>query len=87
MVNKWLMRIWDTKLPRKIRIFLRQVYNDKIQSAEQLKRRNWLGTLPINSVNEMKKPTTYSGPLWHSFLEQLHQQSCTKETFYKRLHA
>jgi hypothetical protein len=38
MVNRWLMRIWDAKIPIKIRIFQWQICNDKIQSVEQLKR-------------------------------------------------
>jgi hypothetical protein len=41
--NRWLMNVWKTKVPLKIRIFLWQVINDKIQSAEQLKKRNWPG--------------------------------------------
>jgi hypothetical protein len=41
--NKWIAEIWAAKLPLKIRIFLWQVYNDKIQSAEQFSERNWLG--------------------------------------------
>ena len=42
--NKW-MEIWNAKLPLKIIFFLWQVYNDKIQSAEQLKKRNWRGDI------------------------------------------
>jgi hypothetical protein len=38
--NRWLLCMWKTKIPLKIRIFLWQVINDKIQSAEQLKIRN-----------------------------------------------
>jgi hypothetical protein len=36
-----MMCIWTARIPLKIKIFLWQVCNDKIQSAEQLKRRNW----------------------------------------------
>jgi hypothetical protein len=43
--NKWLMEIWEAKLPLKIKVFLWQVCNDKIQSAEQLKKRNWPGDI------------------------------------------
>jgi hypothetical protein len=39
------MNVWKTKVPLKIRIFLWQVINDKIQSAEQLKKRNWPGSV------------------------------------------
>jgi hypothetical protein len=35
MVNKWMMCIWREKLLLKIKIFLWQVCNDKIQLAEQ----------------------------------------------------
>jgi hypothetical protein len=41
--NRWLLCTWKTNIPLKIRIFLWQVINDKIQSAEQLKIRNWPG--------------------------------------------
>jgi hypothetical protein len=35
--NKWLLCVWRAKLPLKIRVFLWQVFNDKIQSAVHLK--------------------------------------------------
>jgi transcription elongation factor Elf1 len=35
------MSIWKAKIPLNIKIFLWQVCNDKIQSVEQLKKRNW----------------------------------------------
>jgi hypothetical protein len=41
--NRWLMLVWSSKLPLKIRIFLWKVLNNKIQSASQLKKRNWSG--------------------------------------------
>jgi hypothetical protein len=43
--NRWMMEIWEAKLPLKIRIFLWQVCNDRIQSAEQLIKRNWPGSI------------------------------------------
>jgi hypothetical protein len=43
--NRGLMNVWKTKVPLKIRIFLWQVINDKIRSAEQLKKRNWSGSV------------------------------------------
>jgi hypothetical protein len=43
--NRWLMNVWKTKVHLKIRIFLWQVINDKIQSAEQVKKRNWPGSV------------------------------------------
>jgi hypothetical protein len=43
MYNKWMCSIWSAELPLKIKIFLRQICNDKIHSADQLARRNWVG--------------------------------------------
>jgi hypothetical protein len=43
MYNKWMYNIWSAKLPLKIKIFLWQICNDKIQSADQLARKNWAG--------------------------------------------
>jgi hypothetical protein len=37
--------MWKTKFPLKISIFIWQVAYDKIQSAEQLKKRNWPGVI------------------------------------------
>ena len=45
IINNHMMDIGEVKLPLKIRIFLWQVYNDKVQSAEQLVKRNWSGDL------------------------------------------
>jgi hypothetical protein len=39
--NKWMNSIWRAGLPLKIKMFLWQVCNDKIQSAEQLRKKNW----------------------------------------------
>lgn len=43
VTNRWMMLIWEAKLPLKIKIFLWLVCNDKIQSAEQLVKRKWPG--------------------------------------------
>jgi hypothetical protein len=40
MENKWMLNIWQADLPLKIIFFLWQVCNDKIQFAEQLRKRN-----------------------------------------------
>lgn len=37
--------VWRAKLPLKIRIFLWQMFHDKLQSAEQLKKRKWKGDI------------------------------------------
>jgi hypothetical protein len=39
MINKWMMNVWRAKLPLKIKIFLWQLYNDKVQKAEQLEKK------------------------------------------------
>jgi hypothetical protein len=41
--NRWMISIWIAKIPLKIKINLWQVCNDKIQSAEQLAKKNWAG--------------------------------------------
>jgi hypothetical protein len=43
MDNKWMRNIWAACLPLKIKMFLWQVCNDKVQSAEQLAKKNWKG--------------------------------------------
>jgi hypothetical protein len=43
--DRWMQCLWQTKIPLKIKIFLWQVINDKIQSAEQLKKRNRTGPI------------------------------------------
>jgi hypothetical protein len=40
MENKWMLNIWQADLPLKIIFFLWKVCNDKIQFAEQLRKRN-----------------------------------------------
>jgi hypothetical protein len=35
--------MWKSKLPMKIKVFMRQACNDRIQSGEALKRMNWKG--------------------------------------------
>jgi hypothetical protein len=52
--NKWMMCIWEAKIPLKIKIFLWQVCNDKIQSAEQLKKRNWDGPIECKMCGQVE---------------------------------
>jgi transcription elongation factor Elf1 len=54
VVNKWMMSIWRASLPLKIKIFLWQICNDKIQSAEQLKKKNWSGPLECKLCGEIE---------------------------------
>jgi hypothetical protein len=62
VVNRWMMCIWRAKLPLKVKIFLWQVCNDKIQSAEQLKAKNWNGPLECKLCGEVESTS-------HIFLE------------------
>jgi hypothetical protein len=48
------MEIWGTKVPFKIRIFIWQMFHDKLHTTEQLKKREWRGDLecPLCGVKE-----------------------------------
>jgi hypothetical protein len=52
--NKWMLCIWTARIPLKVKIFLWQVCNDKIQSAEQLKRRNWEGPIECKMCGQVE---------------------------------
>jgi hypothetical protein len=43
--DRCMLCLWKTKVPLKIKIFLWQVIHDKIQSTEQLKKREWSGPI------------------------------------------
>jgi hypothetical protein len=58
--NRWLMLVWSSKLPLKIRIFLWQVLNNKIQSATQLKKETGLGQQNARCVAFKRLLTTCS---------------------------
>jgi hypothetical protein len=57
-----MMCIWRVKLPLKVKIFLWQVCNDKIQLAEQLKAKYWNGPLECKLCGEIESTS-------HIFLE------------------
>jgi hypothetical protein len=42
--NRFAMKIWKCRVPLKIRIFLWQLLHDRIQTAQQLKARQWKGS-------------------------------------------
>jgi hypothetical protein len=42
-VRRRMKEIWEAKVSLKVIIFLWQMYNGKLQTAEQLKKRNWKG--------------------------------------------
>lgn len=52
--NRWMLCFWQTKVPLKIKIFLWRVVNDKIQSAEQLKKKNWHGPIECKMCGQME---------------------------------
>jgi hypothetical protein len=43
MDSRLAVRIWKCKIPLKIRIFLWQAFQNRIQTAQQLKSMNWRG--------------------------------------------
>jgi hypothetical protein len=49
-----MMSLWRAILPLKIKFFLWQISNDKIQSAEQLKKKNWSGPLECKLCGEIE---------------------------------
>jgi hypothetical protein len=55
MENKWMNSIWGAGLPMKIKMFLWQVCNDKIQSAEQLRKKIGLDQLNASSAAKMRE--------------------------------
>lgn len=52
--NKWMLAIWRAKLPLKIKFFLWQVCNDKLQSAEQLRKRNQPGPIECKLCGQIE---------------------------------
>jgi hypothetical protein len=40
VISRRMKQVWTTKVPLKVRIFMWQVFHDKLQPAEQLKKRN-----------------------------------------------
>jgi hypothetical protein len=44
----------ESKLPLKIKIFLWQICNDKVQSADQLKKRNWARPVECKLCGQME---------------------------------
>jgi hypothetical protein len=52
--NKWMNSIWRAGLPLKIKMFLWQVCNDKIQSAEQLRKKNWSGPIECKLCGQVE---------------------------------
>jgi hypothetical protein len=69
--------IWQSKFPLKIKIFLWQIFHDKLQTAATLKRRGWKGS-PLCCV--CGKPETVD----HIFFECYFSQflwCCIRDAF------
>lgn len=43
VINIRMRRLWKTKLPMKLKVFMWQVFHDRLQTGEELKKRNWKG--------------------------------------------
>jgi hypothetical protein len=54
MRSRRMEEIWGAKLPLKIRIFLWQVVHDRLESAEQLKKREWNGEIECQLCGRME---------------------------------
>jgi hypothetical protein len=54
VVSRRMKEVWLTRVPLKVRIFMWQMFHDRLQSAEQLKKRNWKGEIscPLCGVVE-----------------------------------
>jgi hypothetical protein len=54
VISRRMKEVWKTKVPLKVRIFICQMFHDKLQYAEQLTRRNWKGDIncPLCGVVE-----------------------------------
>jgi hypothetical protein len=62
--------IWKSKIPLKVKVFLWQMYHDKLQAAVTLKRRGWQGS-PLccvcnehETVNHIFFECCFSQYLW-----------------------
>jgi hypothetical protein len=55
MVNTWLMNVWRAKLPLKIKIFLWQLFNDKVQiNNRTTEKRNWTGAVECKLCGQIE---------------------------------
>jgi hypothetical protein len=54
VVNVWVMNIWRPSLSFKIKIFLCQICNDKVQFVDQLKKTNWVGPIECKLCGQME---------------------------------
>jgi hypothetical protein len=52
--NRFAMKIWKCRVPLKIRIFSWQLLHDRIQTAQQLKARQWKGSILCKLCKEVE---------------------------------
>jgi hypothetical protein len=45
VISRRMNEIWGSKLSLKVRIFLWKMFHDKLQTVEQLKKKNWKGEI------------------------------------------
>ena len=43
VVNRRMQKVWKTKLPMKLKVFMWLVYHDKLQTGGELRKRKWKG--------------------------------------------
>jgi hypothetical protein len=43
VINCRMQRLWKTNLPLKLKLFMWQVFQDRLQTGGELKKRNWKG--------------------------------------------
>lgn len=60
MIRKLAGCIWKCKVPLKIKFFLWQVCNNKLQVAQSLAKRGWKGDIHVASVGGLNLSTIYS---------------------------
>lgn len=52
-----MTEMWEAKIPLKVKIFMWLLNKDRIQAAEQLKRKNWKGSDKCKMCGHLEKPS------------------------------
>jgi hypothetical protein len=77
VISRRMNEIWGSRLPLKVRIFLWQMFHDKLQTVEQLKKKNWKGEINcvlcgrVEDVNHIMFRCVSSRFLWADVKEGL----------------
>lgn len=50
VICRKLQKLWKSKIPLKAKIFVWQCYQDRVQTANQLKKRGWKGDVVLKKV-------------------------------------